>query len=48
MDLDQTKPEISLQTTMIALDDIFFGHAMKRKDLFGKSVMLRKVKGNRK
>ena len=46
--LKEISPEYSLEGLMLKLKLQYFGHLMRRADLFGKLLMLGKVEGRRR
>ena len=45
--LKEISPEYSLEELMLKLKLQYFGHLMRRTDLLGKTLMLRKIEGRR-
>ena len=46
--LKEISPEYSLEELMLKLKLQYFGHLMRRADLFEKTLMLEKVEGRRR
>ena len=46
--LKEISPEYSLEGLMLKLKLQYFGHLMRRTDLFGKTLMLGKIEGGRR
>ena len=46
--LKEINPEYSLEGLMLKLKLQYFGHLMRRADLFEKTLMLRKIEGKRR
>ena len=46
--LKEINPEYSLEGLMLKLKHQYFGHLMRRTDLFEKTLMLGKIEGRRK
>ena len=46
--LKEINPEYSLEGLMLKLKLQYFGHLMRRADLFGKTLMLAKIEGRRR
>ena len=46
--LKEISPEYSLEGLILKLKRQYFGHLMRRTDLFGKTLMLGKIEGRRR
>ena len=46
--LKEISPEYSLEGLMLKLKLLYFGHLMRRADLFEKTLMLGKIEGGRR
>ena len=46
--LKEISPEYSLEGLMLKLKLQYFGHLMRRTDLFAKTLMLEKIEGRRR